>query len=106
MSQFDFGNLGGMLQMAQQRMAQFKENAKNVRAEGRAGGDLVRVVATGDFQIVEVHISPKATEDPELLEDLIRAATNDALGAVRADLQRQVQAMTGCLSIPPGLRPF
>ena len=34
MSQFDFGNLGGMLQMAQQRMAQFKENAKNVRAEG------------------------------------------------------------------------
>lgn len=106
MSQFDFGNLGGMLQMAQQRMAQFKENAKNVRAEGRAGGDLVRVVATGDFQIVEVHIAPQATEDPELLEDLIRAATNDALGAVRADLQRQVQAMTGGLPIPPGLMPF
>lgn len=106
MSQFDFGNLGGMLQMAQQRMAQFKENAKNVRAEGRAGGDLVRVVATGDFQIVEVHISPQAIQDPELLEDLIRAATNDALGAVRADLQRQVQAMTGGLPIPPGLMPF
>ena len=106
MSQFDLGNLGGMMQMAQQRMGQFKENAKNIRAEGRAGGGLVRVVATGELQVVEVHISPKATEDPELLEDLIRAATNDALAAIRADLQRQIQSMTGGLPIPPGLMPF
>ena len=106
MSGFDFSNLGGLMQMAQQRMATLKENAEKMRCEGTAGGDMVKVVVTGDYQVVSVQIDGKAMYDKELLEDLTRAATNDALAKVKAQLAAQVKELTGGLPIPPGMMPF
>lgn len=106
MSGFDFSNLGGLMQMAQQRMQQLKDNAEKMRCEGTAGGDMVKVVVTGDYQVVSVQIDGKAMYDKELLEDLVRAATSDALQKVRLQLAEQVKQLTGGLPIPPGMMPF
>ena len=106
MSQFDLGNLGGLLSMAQQRMQQLKDNAANTRCEGTAGGGLVTGVVTGANEVVSVQIDDKAMEDRELLEDLVRAATSDALRQAKAELADQIKQLTGGLPIPPGLMPF
>ena len=105
MSQFDFSNLGGLMQMAQQRMQNIKDQAAKTRCEGTAGG-MVRVVVTGEMEVVTVEIDGKAMYDKELLEDLVRAATNDAMRKARAQMAEHLKAATGGLPIPPGLMPF
>lgn len=106
MSGFDFSNLGGLMQMAQQRMAELKTQAEALRCEGSAAGGKVKVVISGDYQVHSVEIAGDAMYDKELLEDMVRAATNDALQSVRLELSQKVKAMTGGLPIPPGLMPF
>lgn len=103
---FDLGNLGGMLGMFQQRMQQFKEQAAKLRCEGTAGGGLVKVTVTGTNECVKVEIAEAAMEDRELLEDLMRAATDDAMRQVREKTAQNLQGLTGGLPIPPGLLPF
>ena len=103
MSGFDFSNLGGLMQMAQQRMAELKTHAATVKCEGTAGGGMVRVVVTGEQKVESVHIDGKAMYDKELLEDLVRAATSDALRQVQIEMGDKIKGMTGGLPIPPGL---
>jgi nucleoid-associated protein EbfC len=102
---FDLGNLGNLMGGLQQSIERMKESAKNTQVEGVAGGGMVRVIATGDNQIVSIHISPEAYEDRELLEDLVRAATNEALRKVKDVLAKELSGIAGGLPIPPGLIP-
>ncbi|MCA9568740.1 MAG: YbaB/EbfC family nucleoid-associated protein [Myxococcales bacterium] len=106
MDQFDFGNLAGLLGGFQQKMADMQARQKALRCEGTAGGGLVKVVVTGDFLVESVSIAQEASEDRELLEDLVRAATNEALRQARDSMKDGMQAMTGGLPIPPGLLGF
>jgi nucleoid-associated protein EbfC len=101
-SGFDMGGLGGMMGGLQAKMAEVKEKA---RGEGTAGGGIVKVVVAGDLQVLSVAIDAQAMGDRELLEDLVRAATNDALVAVQKEIAGAIQQMFGGL-IPPGMLPF
>ena len=105
MNPMDMGNLGAMLGGFQQKMAEMKERAATTEVEGTAGGGLVRVVVTCDQTVTQIHISPDATDDAELLEDLVRAATNEALRRSKEEVQRQMADLAGGLPIPPGLIP-
>lgn len=106
MSGFDFGNMGGLLQMAQQRMQDLKTHASQVKCEGTAGGGLVKVVITGEQVVESVQIDGKAMYDKDLLEDLVRAATADALRKVQIEMGEKMKQLTGGLPIPPGLFGF
>jgi DNA-binding YbaB/EbfC family protein len=106
MNQFDFGNLGAMLGGFQQKMAEMQTRQKAMRAEGTAGGGLVKVVVTGDFEVESVSIAQGAYEDRELLEDLVRAATSEALRKVRDAMKAGMADLAGGLPIPPGLLGF
>ena len=106
MDQFDFGNIGALLGGFQTKMAEMQAKQKALRVTGEAGGGLVTVEATGEFEILSVSISEEAYQDRELLEDLVRAATDEALRKVRAEMKQNMQAMTGGLPIPPGLLGF
>lgn len=106
MDQFDFGNIGALLGGFQQKVAEMQAQQKALRCEGTAGGGLVKVVVTGDFLVESVAISPDATDDAELLEDLVRAATNEALRQAREAMKSGMQQMTGGLPIPPGMLGF
>jgi len=62
-------------------MAEAQEKLGEERIEGTAGGGMVTVVVSGHKEIVEVNIKEEVVdpEDIEMLQDLILAATNDAL---------------------------
>jgi len=103
MSQFDLGGLGGLFAGLQQRVEEIKRWAAETRVTGEAGGGLVKVTVTCDYHVAQVQISEEATEDRELLEDLVRAATDEALRLARDEATRRVSELTGGLPLPPGL---
>jgi DNA-binding YbaB/EbfC family protein len=105
MDGMDLGGLMGMMGGLQQRMKAMQEEAGKTEVEGVAGGGLVKVVATCDQKIVSVHIAEGAADDRELLEDLVRAATNEALRLGREHMMNSLKEATGGLPIPPGLIP-
>lgn len=102
---FDLGGLGQMLGGFQQRMQQVQADAALARVTGQAAGGLVEVTATGAQEIVSVRISEEAYEDRELLEDLVRAACNDALDKSKAATAAKMAELTAGLPIPPGMLP-
>lgn len=78
------GNMQNMMkqmQKMQKKMAEAQEELGQKTLEGTAGGGMVTVTVTGHKEIVDVKINPEAVDpdDVEMLQDLILAATNDAL---------------------------
>lgn len=105
-SPFDgMGGMGALLGGFQQKMEDMKKKAAATEVEGNAGG-LVRVKMSCDFTVSSVTIDPKAMGDREMLEDLVRAATGDAVTKAKEEMARQVQGLMGGLPIPPGLLGF
>lgn len=105
MEGMDIGAMMGMLSSLPAKMKQVQEEAARTEVEGVAGGGLVKVVATCDQNIVSVRIDPSAMEDRELLEDLLRAATNEAMRLGREKMAQAMSAVTGGMNLPPGLIP-
>ncbi|MEZ6130399.1 MAG: YbaB/EbfC family nucleoid-associated protein [Planctomycetaceae bacterium] len=98
-------NLGSMMQQAQQmqsRMAEAKARMTDVRVEGSAGGEMVRVIASGDMKITAVHIEQSLvdSQDREMLEELVAAATNQALQKARDAAAEAMSEVAGGLDIP------
>lgn len=78
------GNMQGMMkqmQKMQKKMAEAQEELGEKRIEGTAGGGMVTVVVSGHKEVLEVNIKEEVVdpEDIEMLQDLVLAATNDAL---------------------------
>lgn len=97
--------IGGLLGGFQNKLAALKEEAAALRVEAQSGGGLVTATATGDGQLVAVRIAPSACDDPELLEDLVLAAVNEALRRGQAEGARKLASLTAGLPLPPGLIP-
>jgi nucleoid-associated protein EbfC len=106
MSGFDLGNLGALMGGFQQRMAEMKQRAAAARHVGEAGGGVVKVTMSGDYQPIEISIDPKVMDDREMLEDLLKVATAEAVRKVKSEMEASLQQLTGGLPIPPGLLPF
>jgi DNA-binding YbaB/EbfC family protein len=96
---FDMNKLLQQAQQMQDQMAKVQEELATEVVEASAGGGLVTVKATGSGEIAEIKIDPKAIdpEDPELLEDTVLAAVNEALRSAQALAQSKLGAMTGGL---------
>ena len=78
-----FGNMGNMMKQAQkmqQKMLEMQEELSKRTVEGSSGGGMVKVVANGQQDILEIKIDPEVVDpdDIELLEDLIVAAVANA----------------------------
>jgi DNA-binding YbaB/EbfC family protein len=90
-------NIQNMLKQAQEVMAaqqEAQDALKEQRVDASAGGGMVKVVMTGDLKVESLTIDPDAVdpEDVEMLQDLILAATNEAL---RQAVDLQEKAMQG-----------
>jgi DNA-binding YbaB/EbfC family protein len=90
-------NIQNMLKQAQEAMAaqqEAQEALKEQKVEASAGGGMVKVVVSGDFRLESLTIDPDAVdpEDVEMLQDLVLAATNEAL---RQAVDLQEKAMQG-----------
>jgi hypothetical protein len=97
--------MGAMLGAFQQRMDDMKRKSESTVVEGSAGGGLVTVQVTCAYDCVGVKIDPKAAGDAEMLEDLFRAALNEALRRAKDETKRNMGDLASGLPIPPGLLP-
>lgn len=99
------GDLGGLLRQAQQmqqRMAELREDLGKRRFEGRAGGDAVHAVVSGDRQLLELNIAPEVVDpkDVSMLEDLVMTAVGEALKQAAEAVEKEMGDMTGGLGLP------
>jgi DNA-binding YbaB/EbfC family protein len=90
------------LQQAQAQMAEEQEKLKTEIVEASAGGGMVTIKITGDQQITEVTIDPQAVdpEDVEMLQDMVLAATNEAIRSSQALAEQRLGGIAGGLGLP------
>jgi hypothetical protein len=96
------GNMGNLMKQAQKMQKQMEEaQAKldDLEVTATAGGGAVEVTATGKREITKVKLSQEVVDpdDIEMLEDLIMAATNEALRKVDEASQESMSKITGGL---------
>ena len=98
----DFNKMLEQVQQMQGQMQKAQEELKNETVEASAGGGMVAVTATGAGEIREIKIDPKAIDpdDPELLEDTVLAAVNEALRAAQALAESKLGGSLGGLGLP------
>ncbi|MCC6094915.1 MAG: YbaB/EbfC family nucleoid-associated protein, partial [Eubacterium sp.] len=94
------GNMNNLMKQAQRMQRKLEEQAKEMESReftASAGGGAVSVTVTGKKEVTKVKISPEAADpdDVEMLEDLIVAATNEALRQVDAAQAEQMGSITG-----------
>ncbi|MBY6038597.1 YbaB/EbfC family nucleoid-associated protein [Fictibacillus nanhaiensis] len=99
------GNMNNMMkqmQKMQRDMAKAQEELKDKLIEGTAGGGMVTVKANGHKEIVDIIIKEEVVdpEDIEMLQDLVLAATNDALKKVDEMVSQDMGKFTKGLNIP------
>jgi DNA-binding YbaB/EbfC family protein len=103
--------LAGLMQQAkkmQEAMEKAQEELARTEVVGQAGGGMVKVTMTGRHEVRRVEIDRQMfADDPEMAEDLVAAAINDAVNRV-AELSRERMAGMGAgLNLPPGFKlPF
>jgi len=106
MAKGGMGNLMKQAQQVQKKLAEAQEQLGDIRVEGSAGGGMVTVAANGKQEVLEVKIEPEVLEDdPEILEDLIVAAVNQALTKAGEAAQEKMNEATGGLlgNLPQGM---
>ena len=100
------GNFGNMIKQAQAMQANMQKaqaEIETIEIVGESGGGMVKVTMTGKHSVKRVQIEPAvASDDREMLEDLIAAAINDAVTKVDARVQEKMAALTAGLQLPPG----
>jgi len=89
------------VQKMQQDMLAAQEQLKHEEVEASAGGGMVTVKASGDLVIKAITIAPEAIDpdDPELLQDMVLAATNAALRAAQELQQSKLGGLTGGMDL-------
>lgn len=105
------GQIGQLMRQAQQMQANLEkaqQELASLEVIGEAGGGMVRVTMSCRHEVRGVAIDPALLgDDREMLEDLVAAATNDALRKVEQTVQEKYSGMTAGLGLPGGMKlPF
>ena len=105
------GNINNLMKQAQAMQANMQKaqaEIATIEVIGESGGGMVKVTMTGKHEVKRVQIEPAVvSEDREMLEDLIAAATNDAVHKVETRVQEKMSSLTAGLNLPPGMKlPF
>ncbi|KPN20122.1 nucleoid-associated protein [Xanthomonas sp. Mitacek01] len=104
------GNIAQLMQQAQkmqENMQRVQQELANLEVEGSAGGGMVAVTLTGNKECRRVRIDPSVLTDPEMAEDLIAAAFNDASNKIDTESKNRMAGATAGMPLPPGMKlPF
>ena len=104
-------NFSDMLSKAkamQDKMKEAQEQIKKIEVEGEAGGNLVKVVLTGEYELKSIIISEEAKkESQEIINELIKAAYNNAKENLKKKSAEELAKVTGGLGLPSDFKlPF
>ncbi len=105
------GNLGqfakimGQLPRIKEEAERMQQRLEQIVVEGDAGAGMVKVRMNGRSVVIGCNISPEALSlnDREMLEDLVKAATNQALEKAQQALREETTKLMGGMGLPPGL---
>lgn len=104
-------NINMLMQQAQRMQKDMESNIKKAKEElaktevqAEAGGGLVKVTMTARFVVKRIEINPELLQDePDIIEDLIAAAVNDAVRQAEAISEEKMQSANSGMGLPPGL---
>lgn len=104
------GNMNNLMKQAQKMQRQMEQTQKEMEEkefEATAGGGAVTVRVSGKKEVLSVKLSEEVvdSDDIEMLEDLIVAATNEALRKLEEDSAKSMEALTGGINLGGGF-PF
>lgn len=96
------GNMNNLMKQAQRMQRQMEETTKELESKeftASAGGGAVEVTVSGKKEVLSVKLSEEVVDpdDIEMLQDLIVAATNEALRKMEEESQSQMSKITGGL---------
>ncbi|WP_305804317.1 YbaB/EbfC family nucleoid-associated protein [Stenotrophomonas sp. YIM B06876] len=104
------GNIAQLMQQAQkmqENLQKAQEELAKLEMTGSAGGGMVSVTLTGAKECRKVRIDPSVLADPEMTEDLVAAAFNDAANKIDAESKARMGSATAGMQLPPGMKlPF
>jgi hypothetical protein len=104
------GNIAQLMQQAQkmqENIQKAQEELAKIEVTGSAGGGMVSVTLSGRMECRKVRIDPSVLSDPEMAEDLVAAAFNDAVNKVNTESQAMMSGATAGMPLPPGMKmPF
>ena len=98
-------NINKLMKQAQQmqsRIAKLQEEMGDHKEEATAGGGVVKAVANGRGDLIELVISPEvaSADEVDMLQDLVLAAANEALRKAREAVEEEMRKATGGLGLP------
>ena len=97
----NFSYMLSKAKVMQEKMKEDQENIKKIEVEGMSGGNLVKVVLSGDYELKSIEISESAKkESQDILNDLIIAAYNNAKENLKKKSADELSKITGGLNLP------
>ena len=97
----DFMKMLKQARKLQTQMQEVQEEISNKELEASAGGGMVTAKVSGKKELVSLKIDPQvASEDPEMIEDLVVAAVNEAMRRVDDLIKEEMGKITGGLPMP------
>ena len=104
----DFTDMLSKAKEMQAKMKDAQDAIKNIEVEGEAGGNLVKVVLTGEYEIKGIIVSEEAKKETnEIINDLIVAAYNNAKDKLKKKSSEELLKVTGGIDLPFDLKfPF
>jgi len=95
-------NIKQLMKQAQQMQDQMQRQMSSINVEGSAGGGMVKASMSGNKELLSITIDQQVVDpdDVEMLQDLVKAAVNEAARKVDEEMQSSMGAMTGGMKIP------
>lgn len=94
-------NIKQLMKQAQQMQEQMQRSMASIEVEGTAGGGMVKAKMSGNKELLSIVIDKEAVDpdDVDMLQDLVKAAVNEAARKVDESMQSQLGTM-----MPPGMK--
>ena len=97
----NFSDMLSKAKIMQEKMREAQDQIKKIEVEGVSGGNLVKVILKGDYELKTIEISEAAKkESQEIINDLIIAAYNNAKENLKKKSAEELSKVTGNLNLP------
>tara|TARA_Y100001958_G_scaffold157584_1_gene153051 strand:- start:710 stop:1030 length:321 start_codon:yes stop_codon:yes gene_type:complete len=104
----NFSDMLSKAKVMQEKMKEAQDQIKKIEVEGMSGGNLVKVILSGDYELKSIEIKESAkNESQEIINDLIIAAYNNAKENLKKKSAEEISKITGGLNLPMDFKlPF
>ena len=97
----NFSDMLSKAKVMQEKMKEAQDQIKKIEVEGVSGGNSVRVILSGDYELKSIKVSETAkNENQEIINDLIIAAYNNAKENLKKKSAEELSKVTGGLNLP------